>query len=107
MEAFGDSRNMGIEYRISCSAEGLPKIVELLRRLGGQPSQEFPTHIEFRLAKSSVHEMPDATIIVESEGIYFCDHCGARDQVAVIFRRVIDEALTFSGTSDSVVITSL
>jgi hypothetical protein len=39
--------------------------------------------------------------------VYFCDHCGEREPVAVLFRRIIDEALTLSGSSDSIVVTSL
>ena len=98
---------MGIEYRVSCAPKGLPKIGELLLRLGGQPSPQFPTQIEFRFRQCRPDEMPDATVVVESEGIYFLDHCGERQQVAVLFRQIIDEALTFSDSSDSVVITSL
>jgi hypothetical protein len=98
---------MGIEYRVSCTAKGLPKIGELLLRLGGQPSSQFPTQIEFRFRPCGPDEMPDATVVVESEGIYFLDGCGGHEQVAVLFRRIVDEALTFSDSSDSVVITSL
>ena len=94
---------MGIEYRVSCVPEGLPKVGELLRRLGGQ----FPTQIEFRFRPCRSDEMPDATVVVEPERIYFLDHCRERQQVAVLFRQIIDEALTFSDSSDSVVITSL
>ena len=98
---------MGIEYRISCAPDGLPKIGELLHRRGGQPSPQFPTQIEFRFRPCGPEEMPDATVVVEAAGIYFLDHCGEREQVAVLLRQIIDEALTFSDSSDSVVITSL
>ena len=98
---------MGIEYRIPCPPDKLPKLEEFLRRLGGQPSRQFPDQLEFRFSPSKSDEMPDATAVVESAGIYFCDHCGAREPVAVLFRRIIDEALTFSDSSDSVVITGL
>lgn len=98
---------MGIEYRVSCAPEGLPKVGELLRRLGGQPSSQFPTQIEFRFQPCRPDELPDATVVVETEGVYFLDHCGKREQVAVLLRQIIDEALKFSDSSDSVVITSL
>jgi len=98
---------MGIEYRISCAPEGLPKVRELLLRLGGQPSWQFPAQIEFRFRQCRPDEMPDATVVVETEDIYFLDHGGGHEQAAVLFRRIVDEALTFSDSSDSVMITSL
>lgn len=98
---------MGIEYHISCPPEKLQKLEEFLLRAGGQPSARFATQIEFRFRQSSPGEMPDATAIVETQGLYFCDHCGARDAVAVLFRRIIDEALSLSDSSDSVVVSTL
>jgi hypothetical protein len=98
---------MGIEYRISCPPESLPKLREFLRRAGGLPSAQFPEQIEFRFRPSTPDQMPDATAVVEAQGLYFCDHCGEREPVAVLFRRIIDEALTLSGSSDSIMVTSL
>lgn len=79
----------------------------MLRRHGGQPSSQFPSQIEFRFRHTQHNAMPDATVIVETESIYFLDNCGDQEQVAVLFRQIIDEALTYSDSSDSVVITSL
>jgi hypothetical protein len=98
---------MGIEYRISCPRESLPKLEEFLRRVGGQPSTQFPHQLEFRFRPSTANQMPDAIAVIEAQGLYFCDYCGAREPVAVLFRRIIDEALTLSDSSDSIVITSL
>ena len=98
---------MGIEYRISCPPENLPKLEEFLRRAGGQPCQQYPGQLEFRFKPSQAQEMPDATAVIEAGGLYFCDHCGASEPVAVLFRRIIDEALSFSDSSDSVTITAL
>ena len=98
---------MGIEYRISCPPESLPKLEEFLRRAGGLPCAQFPERIEFRFRPSTPDEMPDATAVVEPQGLYFCDHCGAREPVAVLFRRIVDEALTLSDSSDRIVVTSL
>ncbi len=98
---------MGTEYRISCAPEALPRIAELLCRLGGQRSVETPPQIEFRFRPDRPAESPDVTVVVESESIYFLDHCGDRQQSALLFRQVIDCALKFSDSSDSVVITSL
>jgi hypothetical protein len=85
----------------------LLKLLEFLRRAGGQPSVQFPEQIEFRFRPSTPGEMPDATAILEAQGLYFCDHCGAPEPVAVLFRRIIDEALKLSDSSDSVIVTSL
>lgn len=98
---------MGIEYRISCPRESLPKLDEFLRREGGQPCAQFPEQLQFRFRPPAPDDMPDATAVVEAEGLYFCDHGGAREPVAVLFRRIVDEMLALSDPSDSVVITSL
>jgi hypothetical protein len=98
---------MGIEYRISCPPESLPKLAEFLRRAGGLPSAQSPEQIEFRFRSSIPGEMPDATAVIEPQGLYFCDHCGAREAVSILFRRIIDEALTLSDSSDSIVVTTL
>lgn len=98
---------MGIEYRISCPRESLRRLEEFLHHAGAQPCAEFPERLQFRFRPSTPDEMPDATAVVESEGLYFCDHGGARAPVAILFRRIIDEALKLSDSSDSVVITSL
>lgn len=97
---------MGIEYRISCTAKGLSQIAELLERLGGVASQEFPRQLEFRFQSSAPGEMPDAAVVVEPAGIYFVDY-SRHEQVAVLFRQIIDEALASSDSSDRVVISGL
>lgn len=98
---------MGIEYQISCAPENFPKIQELLDRLGGEPSQQFPQQIEFRFQPSRPDEMPDATVVLDIAGIYLCDWGGVRESVAVLFRRIVDEALTFAAGSEGIVITRL
>jgi hypothetical protein len=98
---------MGTEYRISCQSGNLSRLDQFLRRVGGQPSPQFPERLEFRFRASTPDEMPDATAVVEAQGLYFCDHGGVREPVAVLFRRIVDEMLTLSDSSDSVVITSL
>jgi hypothetical protein len=97
---------MGIEYQISCPSESLPKLEEFLRRVGRLPSAQFPEQIEFRFPPSTPDEKPDATAVVESQGLYFCVFSGS-ERVAVLFRRIIDEALSLSGSSGSIVVTSL
>jgi hypothetical protein len=56
-------------------------------------SPENPTQMEFRFRPSQPNEMPDAFAVIEEAGIYFCDNGGARESVAVLFRRIIDKAL--------------
>jgi hypothetical protein len=98
---------MGVEYRISCPPEKLPKLEEFLRHAGGKPSEQYPEQLEFRFRPCGPDEMPDATAMLEPAGVYFCDHCGAQEPVDVLFRRLIDEALACSDSSDSVTITAL
>jgi hypothetical protein len=98
---------MGIEYRISCPPEKLPKLEEFLRRVGGKPCPQYPDQLEFRFGPSQPQEMPDAIAVIEPGGLYFCDNCGPREPVAILFRRIIDEALACADSSDSITITSL
>lgn len=60
---------MGVEYRISCPSEALPELDEFLRRAGGTRCDRFPEHLEFRFGPSPPHEMPDAMVVVEAEGL--------------------------------------
>jgi hypothetical protein len=98
---------MGIEYRISCPSESLPELDEFLRRAGGTPCAQFPHQLEFRFSASSPDELPDAMVVVEAEGLYFCDNGGPREPVAVLFREIIDKVLTISDSSESLVVTGL
>ena len=98
---------MGIECYISCPSENLAELKAFLRDAGGQPCLQFPEQLEFRFRSSALEEMPDATAVVQSDGLYFCDNCGAREPVALLFRRIIDKMLTLSESTDSIVITSL
>jgi hypothetical protein len=40
--------------------------------------------------------MPDATVALHSGEVWFCDNGGPREFVAVLFRQLIDAALTQS-----------
>lgn len=97
---------MGFEYRISCPPENLLKLGEFLRQAGGLPCTQFPERIEFRFRPSTPDEMPDATAVIEGQGLYFCVHGGPHEPVAVLFRNIIDQALMLSDSSDSIVVTS-
>ena len=98
---------MGIEYRLSCPPAGLPKLAAFLRQVGGHPSAQPPGGFEFRFGPAPSGGVPDVTAVLEPGGLYLCDHGEPRDAVALFFRRVVDELLSLSDASDSVVITSL
>ena len=98
---------MGIEYRLSCPPAALPRLEVFLLRLGGQPCSQSPARLEFHLPPSCPGQMPAVTVVPEAEGLYFCDHGGEREAVALLFRRIIDELLVLSDSSDSIVITAL
>ncbi len=98
---------MGMEYRIFCRPQGQAEVRDSLRRLGGQTSTELPDQFEFHFQPRGSNEMPDASVTIEAESIYFVDYGGERQQVALLLRRIIDDALTSSDSSDSIVITSL
>lgn len=98
---------MGFEYRISCPPERLHKLETFLRSAGGLPAAHNPEQLEFRFRPSTPDEMPDAMAVMEEGGVYFCDNRGMREKVDMLFRGIIDEALTLSDSSDSIVVTSL
>lgn len=102
-------QNMGKEYRITVESHRRPELRTWLERRGARVFIfEGQERAEFRFTHPADHsKMPDATVILEEAGIYFCDHLGHREKTAVIFKDLIDEALTRSGPSDSVTVKSL
>jgi hypothetical protein len=62
---------------------------------------------EFRFSGSqSDSAMPDISVAFEEDGVYLCDYSRS-DKSAALMRGLIDEALTESGSSDSVLLQSL
>ena len=98
---------MGIEYRLFCPASRVPQLAALLLRLGGRPSARRPEQIEFHFGATMTANLPDVTVITEPAAIYFCDHGGAPEAVAMLLRRLIDEALLLVGGTDSILIASI
>ena len=98
---------MGVEYHISCSTDRLPHLAEFLLRIGGQRHPQSPEQIEFSFRAVAPGSMPDATVVVELTRLYFCDHGGPREAVAVLFRHIVDEALALSDGSDTITISAL
>ena len=98
---------MGVEYHISCSPDRLPRLAEFLLRIGGQRHPQSSGQIGFSFGPAAPDSAPDATVVVEPERVYFCDHGGPREAAAVLFRRIVDEALALSDGSDTITITAL
>jgi hypothetical protein len=97
---------MGYEYRFSCTPKALSKMEAFLLRRGWEHTERDSRLFEFWSGPKEPSNCPVATLVLEDSGIYFCDHGGAREHSAVLFRDIIDEALTYSDGADSIVVTS-
>jgi hypothetical protein len=99
---------MGQEYRIAWkSVDAASARAWLLRRGGKSVVFEKKESFEFRFEdRKDGSTMPDASVALEEDGIYFCDYSRG-EKSAAIFREIIDEALTHSDSSDSVLVRSL
>jgi hypothetical protein len=70
------SYQMGIEYRIQFSFPNTETVVAEIRRIPwARQSSSSALEFELRLEESDKN-WPDATVVVEAGGVYFCDHCG-------------------------------
>jgi hypothetical protein len=89
---------MGLEYRITCPPGKLPDFDAFLRRQPFFQSYDPALklyHLRFADALRTCLE-PDASVALEPDAIYFCDHFTAEGDAAKILRSLIDEALRFS-----------
>ena len=98
---------MGNEYYFSCTLKALDEIEAFLMRTGWERTMRDSRCFEHWSVSKGPDAWPDATLSLEEARIYFCDHGGAQELRAVLFRRVIDELLTYSDGSDSIVVTSI
>ena len=99
---------MGREYRIAWKPVDVTSAKAWLEGRGGK-AVVFDTKEVFEFRFCGHHDastMPDASVALEKDGICFCDYSRS-DKSAAIFRDLIDEALTRSDSSDSVVVRSL
>lgn len=80
-----------------------------LKRRGARfTTFEKEERAEFRFTHPIDHsKTPDALIVIEEGGIYFCDNLGQSEKTAAIFKGLVDEALRGSGSSDKITIQSL
>lgn len=98
---------MGYEYRFSCTPKALTEIEAFLLRRGWVRADRDSRKFEYWTDAKEPGSWPVATLVLEDSGIYFCDHGGARESSAVLFRDIIDEALTYTDSTDSVLVTGI
>jgi hypothetical protein len=101
------SHTMGIEYYFSCTPKALTELEAFLLRTGWERTERDPRCFDYWSVPKQPHAWPDATLSLGEARIYYCDHGGAKEFSAFLFRRVIDQLLTYSDDSDSIVITSI
>jgi hypothetical protein len=83
---------MGYEYKLQFVAPDANAAAAVLRRL--PLARELSTQeLSFELgAKVSDRGMPDATVKVEPDGAYFCDHSGeGRKVLGIVLARLVSE----------------
>jgi hypothetical protein len=75
--ADGSEEQMGIEYRLRFNAPTAEAVAGVLRRVDAA-CEAPPPEYRFDLGiAASDRGWPQATVQVESDGAYFCDHGGA------------------------------
>lgn len=99
---------MGQEYHIRWQQADPAKAKAWLQRRGGSVLIfEGKESYEFRFRDPpDTATMPDASVVLEEHGAYFCDHARS-EKTAALFRDLIDEAFTFSDSSDTILVRSL
>jgi hypothetical protein len=94
---------MGHEYRISIEPTTADELKNWLRSQGAHfTTFDQKERAEFRFSSSDHSKMPDATVMIEEGGVYFCYHGGDRAKVATLLFGLIDHSLADS--TDSVTI---
>ena len=94
---------MGQEYRISSRASALEELKTACIRIGGTQRAEVPDSFEFRSRKDEpVSKMPDASVVLCDDHIWFCDHGGSKEFVAPVFLKLVNVALTHSDWPDGI-----
>jgi len=98
---------MGIEYYFSCTPKALTELEAFLLQSGWKRTEGDPRRFDYWSVPQQPNAWPAATLSLEKTRIYYCDHGGAKEFSAFLFRRVIDQLLTYSDDSDSIVIRSI
>ena len=94
---------MGQEYRISSRASALKELMALCVRLGGTQATEGTTTFEFRSRKNEPSSaMPDASVHLHEDHIWFCDYGGPKEFVAPVFLKLVNIALRHSDGPDGI-----
>ena len=94
---------MGNEYRISGAKLQPAELKELLARLGRKEIKGQQLCFEFRSPDSKpIQGMPDASVTLASEDLWFCDCGGPREYVGHLFLRVVQATLNSSDWPDGI-----
>lgn len=83
---------MGIEYKIQFAHRGAESVASVLRRLPMiLEVSAVKGFVEFR-AEQTRGTMPDATVSIEPDGLYFCDCGGAGKQfLGILIAHLVSE----------------
>ena len=91
------------EYRISSRDSALEELKTLCLRLGGTPLTVGPTSFEFRSREDEPSAaMPDASVHLHDDHIWFCDNGGPSEFVAPVFMKLLNVALRHSNEPDGI-----
>jgi hypothetical protein len=94
---------MGQEYRISSRISALEELKTLCLLLGGTHPNGYPTAYEFRSQKNEPSSaMPDASVQLHDDHIWFCDYGGPKEFVAPVFLKLLNVALRHSDGPDGI-----
>jgi hypothetical protein len=66
---------VGIEYTLCFQSPDSGTVAIALSRLAGA-STTSSSSIEYRHDAQDIASMPDATVVIEDNSVYFCDHGG-------------------------------
>lgn len=89
---------MGIEYKIVCEPAAVSRFDEFIRRQPYFESYDAKRGL-YNLRHPGItktEDFPDGYVVIEEDGVYFCDNLTATDSAACILRSLIDQALLHS-----------
>lgn len=83
---------MGIEYLITYPADHSVPAQDVLRHLGCHWNNEAGNGYFSAIDNLPEHAMPDASIAIEADGVYFCDHGGkGRDYLGRVIAAMVSQ----------------
>lgn len=88
---------------MSSRASALEELKALCLRLGGTHRSGHSTSFEFRSQKNEPSSaMPDASVDLHDDHIWFCDYGGPKEFVAPVFLKLLNVALRHSDGPDGI-----